>query len=571
MFRRVIQIACLAVFAWLFFHVCCPYPAEPVLEPRGVPSHYADSLTHKERLLPAETFLMLDPTVALAASIAERHWNSCIIGAVLVIVICLLVPRGFCGYVCPLGTMIDLTDKMLGKVTGKLRRFVFPRKTTRRPLADSHAVLWRHFKYVLLGVTFAAAICGVSLAGYVAPIPMVTRAFVFLFAPIQTAWYCGWYQVPPPNAGVMISVMLFAGILLLGLLQRRFWCRYLCPSGALLSLVGLVRVFGRKVDMQKCNGCSRCVTSCTFAAIPSDNISVSLTDCVTCLECKSLCPQGAISFGLNNQASDTAVPIVVPELTWQRRRFFQVMLFGITGFFSILIVRAWNAFTNPHDNLIRPPGSVPEEIFLKRCVRCGECLHACPNDALQPCAMEFGETRMWTPRLMPDWSGCEPSCNNCGRVCPTGAIRALPLEEKRACIIGLAVIDRETCLPLAGKEECRLCYDECKTAGYDAIEFMRVGTEVDESGMPIEDSGFLAPVILPEKCVGCGLCQTRCRAINAVQKKLLRESAIVVIVGEGREDRILTGSYRDLRKKEKTNNIALPETPEDDYLPDFLQ
>jgi len=133
------------------------------------------------------------------------------------------------------------------------------------------------------------------------------------------------------------------------------------------------------------------------------------------------------------------------------------------------------------------------------------------------------------------------------------------------------VIDRKTCLPLAGKDECQLCYDECKTAGYDAIEFMRVGTEVDESGMPIEDTGFLAPVILPDKCVGCGLCQTRCRAINAVQKKLLCESAIVVIAGEGREDRILTGSYRELREKEKPNSITLSETPEDDYLPDFLQ
>ena len=102
---------------------------------------------------------------------------------------------------------------------------------------------------------------------------------------------------------------------------------------------------------------------------------------------------------------------------------------------------------------------------------------------------------------------------------------------------------------------------------------MRVGTEVDESGMPIEGAGFLAPVILPEKCIGCGLCQTRCRAINVVQKRLIDQSAIQIFAGEGREDRLLEGSYRDLRKFEQEQKSSVPlegTNGADDYLPDFL-
>ena len=125
------------------------------------------------------------------------------------------------------------------------------------------------------------------------------------------------------------------------------------------------------------------------------------------------------------------------------------------------------------------------------------------------------------------------------------------LEEKRHAHIGLAVVNKETCLPYAGTGDCQLCRDECETAGYHAIDFVRVGTKLDEHGQPIEDTGFLAPVVLAEKCVGCGLCQTRCLAINATQKGLLDETAIRVEAGDGREDRLTSGSYVDLREAER--------------------
>jgi NAD-dependent dihydropyrimidine dehydrogenase PreA subunit len=224
---------------------------------------------------------------------------------------------------------------------------------------------------------------------------------------------------------------------------------------------------------------------------------------------------------------------------------------------------------------VRPPGSVPEEQFLQLCIRCGECFRACPNDVLQPLGFQQGLEGLWTPQVVADWSGCEASCNNCGQVCPTGAIRPLPLEEKRVARIGWAVVNRNTCLPHAGRGECQLCVDECTAAGYRAIEFVHVGTQVDAAGGPIEDTGFLAPAVLPEKCVGCGLCQTRCRGINVVQKQLLAASAIVVEAGEGKEDRLLRGSYIALRQEEERQRAAQRQqrlkTPSsrNDYLPEF--
>jgi len=216
-------------------------------------------------------------------------------------------------------------------------------------------------------------------------------------------------------------------------------------------------------------------------------------------------------------------------------------------------------------------------LFLQRCVRCGECLQACPNDVLQPLGLQHGFAALWTPHVAADWSGCEASCNNCGWVCPTGAIRALPLDEKRVARMGLAVVDKSTCLPYAGREECRVCVDECVAAGYNAIEFVQVGTALDDEGSPIEGTGFLAPVVVAEHCVGCGLCQTRCVAVNVKQKQLMGKTAILVEAGPGKEDRMTGGSYAELRRQQQQKRRQEQQKRiedsggSDSYLPENLQ
>ena len=106
-----------------------------------------------------------------------------------------------------------------------------------------------------------------------------------------------------------------------------------------------------------------------------------------------------------------------------------------------------------------------------------------------------------------------------------------------------------------------------------AIEFLRVGTQTEADGTPIEDTGFLAPVVDPVKCVGCGLCQTRCHGINVEQKGLLGETAIRITVEN--QDRLAHGSYVALRDEERTARDAArkkqKEDGGDDYLPDFLK
>jgi ferredoxin len=546
--RRVIQAGFFAAFLFFFCYVCWPYGG----------TNYAAHRESKEKVA-AETFLIIDPLVALSTAVASKSWVWSLSAAGIILLVCVCIPRGFCGYVCPLGTVIDLFDWAVGK------------RINRWKLKDETRGWWVNLKYYVLLGSLVAGMFGILVTGFVAAIPIITRAMLFIVSPLQLGTTRGWYQIPAWNWGQGVSLGLFATVLGLGLFRRRFWCQYVCPSGALFSLGNLFRVTERKVE-SSCISCNKCVEICPFDAIKAD-YSTRTADCTLCQSCGGVCPSHSIKFVSRWDFSNLKKEEAPADLKPSRRGFLAATFTGAATAFSVeRLFGAALSDTATKDLPVRPPGSVAEKEFLEKCIRCGECFQACPNSVLQPMGFKQGLEGLWTPEVVANWAGCESGCNNCGQVCPTGAIRALPMEEKRVARMGLAILNPETCLPMAGREACQMCVDECKAAGYNAIEFARVRVKMDEQGQPIPDSGYLAPVVLADKCVGCGLCQTRCNMINVKAKGLLKETAIWVEAGPGKEDRISKGSYVDLRFQEKKKREAeAPKAASDSYLPDFLK
>lgn len=507
------------------------------------PDHYAANLESKE-FVPAELFLLIDPLVSLSTAIASRSWVWSLGCAAAILLVCVVIPRGFCGYLCPLGTTIDLFD---WAIAGRVKRFQVP--------GDGW---WVHIKYYLLTAILLAACGGILISGFFSAIPVVTRGYLFLLDPLQSGIARGWHLIPTLNVGHFLSIGLFLCVLSLGFLRPRFWCKYVCPSGAVFSLGNLFRVTERKVE-SSCINCNKCVEICPFDAIKPD-FTTRTTDCTLCQSCAGVCPTHAIKFVERNNLVELKVENEPPtnETSLGRRGFLSLTIgtaasaAGAAG--TVFLGKTYGAQLDLTDSYlpVRPPGSVPEREFLEMCIRCGECFKACPNNVLQPEAFQQGFEGLWTPMVEANWAGCESSCNACGQVCPTGAIRALPLEEKKVARMGLAVVNEATCLPFAEKEACDLCVQECNAAGYMAIEYTQVGVELDELGQPVEGTGFAAPIVLGDKCVGCGLCQTRCYAINVKERHVLSDSAIIVEAGEGKEDRLLTGSYRQLREQRES-------------------
>lgn len=402
-FRRLTQALCFLVFLALFFHVCWPYSAAPDADVQGWPSHYADDFASKEILQP-EAFLALDPLVSISAAIGGRRWVWSLTWAAAILAICVIVPRGFCSFICPLGTLIDLFDWAIGK---HIQRF--------RVKRDGW---WIHLKYGILSAVLISALCGILLSGFVSAIPVLTRGMQFILAPVQMGVARGWHQVPPLHLGHYSSIVLFLGVLALGVLRPRFWCRYLCPSGAIFSLNAiLTRVTERKVG-KECADCGKCATVCPFDAIKSD-YTTRTSDCTMCQTCGGACSLGVIRFVLRWDQEDVRVAADGGDIerSLSRRTFLGGLCAG-----AAMAAGTRYLFATPLDGSnpgflpVRPPMSLPEQKFLRTCIRCGQCFKVCPNNALQPLGFEQGLVGLWTPALAAKWSGCEPSCANCAQV-----------------------------------------------------------------------------------------------------------------------------------------------------------
>jgi MauM/NapG family ferredoxin protein len=192
--------------------------------------------------------------------------------------------------------------------------------------------------------------------------------------------------------------------------------------------------------------------------------------------------------------------------------------------------------------LIRPPGAFPEADFLTRCVRCGECMKACATNTLQPVWLKAGLEGIFSPVIVPRLAACAVNCNVCGQVCPTGAIRNLSILEKKYAKVGTAWIARQNCLVWEQDRKCLVCDEVCP---YNAISFQ-----------PVQGLRNAAPVVIENKCSGCGWCENKCPVQGG--------SAIRVnIIGE---IRLASGSYIE-KAREYGLSFKTKETAQDRLAP----
>ena len=121
--------------------------------------------------------------------------------------------------------------------------------------------------------------------------------------------------------------------------------------------------------------------------------------------------------------------ILGPDLS--RRQFLTA---AISGAAVIPVLRVSGTLgSNWNPALVRPPGALPENEFLSRCIKCGQCMRICPTNVIHPAGLEGGFEGLWTPVLnfRIGTSGCQFNCIACGHLCPTAAIRPLSLDERK--------------------------------------------------------------------------------------------------------------------------------------------
>jgi polyferredoxin len=429
--RRVVQYFSFSVFIYLLL--------------------FLDPLT--ERDISGNFFLRMSPLSAIGAMMAAKIFILKYWPALLVLFLTIPFGRFFCAWVCPLGTTIDITDRL----------FAGLRKKSQKNLYDGRRFKYYLLAFLLIGLLFglqcvgwldplsiATSVYAISihpyivnlingLFGYLDAIPLIGYSFTLIHKFTQEILFA--YHAPFFRAhGILL--MVFVLLIAAGMVFRRYWCRNICPMGAILALLSDWTIFRRTVS-SSCTSCGVCVENCGMGAIESDGRGTKAGECILCMTCQKVCPENSISFGTQQPIEQRY------EVDLSKRAF---LISGLTGMAMtpFLKLNYTKNINKGKTSIIRPPGAVDEKDFVALCIRCGECMKVCKTNGLHPVLLEAGIEGAWTPKLIPRIGYCDYGCVLCTRVCPSGAIRRLPLEEKREVALGKARIDHNRCIPWVG-------------------------------------------------------------------------------------------------------------------------
>ncbi len=481
-FRRISQIAFFLLFVWFLART----------------KLYNSSGATPRSPHSANFFFHLDPLAALVNLLAGHALHVALVWSLVILIPTLFLGRFFCGWICPMGSL----NHFLGGIRSKSK----PRRAW---ITANRYKAWQVTKYLLLIAGLLAALGRSNVLGWIDPFSLFVRSMGVSILPVAASKK--YYVVHQPHCWPSVVMgVLFLAILLMNLRVTRFWCRALCPLGALLGMASRFSILGLHKDAATCNKCSRCLIHCQGGDDPIGGVPWHKAECHLCLNCVEACPHGSLEFRFFRKIQ---TPPEVVGTCLSRRKALTAIAAGVA---VVPLLHAQTALGKSGDKrLIRPPGALDESDFLSRCIRCGECMRVCPNNALQPAFTEAGLAGLWSPIVTPKIGYCEPSCVLCSEICPTGAIQELTPRQKgwtteagksnTPILIGTAVYDQRLCLPWAQATDCVVCLEWCPVEP-KAI-YVKDGMAVDADG---NSRKLKQPYIDLSRCVGCGACAFSC-------------------------------------------------------------
>lgn len=458
--------------------------------------------------IPVSLMLRIDPLVMTVVAGGMRVGVTILMLGFVTLLVSLALGRVFCGWVCPLGATFDFYSWIM--------KFLKIRHHGPSPW-------WFRLKYYILGAILVFALFGtVSPLIGLDPIVLITRVAATVLAPFSRAseglaWSVG--QKPLYFGHFVDFSTLFLFLLIMGYTTRvsRIWCRAACPLGAYLAVLSRHSVLRRDTD--QCVHCNICSASCPTGAIDFKNAEVyNESECIKCFVCSDECPVDANFFGLRNPLPANTNSGQVVEL--DRRAFVGT---AATALIAAPLMRVEAGESNSSKKLIRPPMSREESDFLSSCIRCAECMKACPTGTLKPAGLEHGLRSLWTPVMTPLEAPCKEGCNACSQACPTDAILKYKVVDKYKFKAGTAVLNTSNCISYTEGKFCSECIRVCPT---NAISFEKgwepnpenqhkwgVGAAGNEMPAPAGQKPTRPVHVSYEACVGCGACEFACNQI----------------------------------------------------------
>lgn len=403
------------------------------------------------------------------------------------IILTLIIGRIYCSVICPLGVMQDVISWISSKRKGKKNRFTY-----------SPAISW--LRYVVLGLFILAIVFGVhSFVALLAPYSSYGRIASNLFAP---AVQLGHYHILSYYV-FGVAVVTLVVIFVLAWRNGRTYCNTICPVGTVLGFFSRFAMFRPMMDTSKCVNCKLCGRRCKASCIKYDAHKIDYSRCVSCGDCIDNCNKGAIHYHFmwkGKQQKDFAA--INKEASFTRRNFLTATAMLATTA-ALAKDKCLPKAEDTSDKVIRetpilPPGAISAENMADHCTGCQLCIANCPGHVLRP---SMGLMTFMQPTISYEKGFCQPDCDKCSNLCPTGAIRPIKAETKFKVHIGHAVWQGFNCLVLNKNVACGVCWQNCP---YGAITMLPLDeTNPDSLQYPSIDDSI---------CVGCGACEKACPA-----------------------------------------------------------
>jgi ferredoxin len=396
------------------------------------------------------------------ASLVASFSITVLISFLIILIFTFFFGRFYCSVICPLGILQNFINFFSFKNSKNYKNFY---KT----------------RYTIAAIVFAALFCG-WVIGFKILDPYTNFGLIAssIFTPLHNLIIKS-EQYEFTILTLTISLIPFIILIFLVLFKRRFFCTAICPVGTVLGLFAKYGVFRLQIG-EKCVTCGTCFKGCPAGSINLKDKTIDNELCIRCLKCVAVCPKQAISFGVWKKDKK---PV---QFSQNRRNFIlgcTLILSGSAIGIGSAIVKGKNILKNAV-RLILPPGAKSYGRLSSKCTSCQLCVAVCPNKVIHP--RDFNHSTIYM-----DYSKnyCKYDCNICSKVCPTGAIEKISLEQKQKLRIGMAKIDRQKCIG------CGICSFKCPAKALS----------LDENRV-LQFDGI--------NCIGCGACQVSCPQ-NAIE------------------------------------------------------
>jgi polyferredoxin len=251
----------------------------------------------------------------------------------------ILLKKAFCSWLCPVGTFSEYMWRVGRRIFG--RNLKLPRWFD---------IPLRGLKYILLGlfVVVIGAMSADALDGF------MTTPYGLLVDVKMLNFF--------RDMGITAAVVI-ALLVLLSMLVQNFWCRYLCPYGALMGLASLLSPVKIRRDAEACIDCSKCSKACPAGLAVDQLVQIRTVECTACMACVAACPaQDALQLALPPRKASSAAE------RWRLRSVSPLAVCGVLAylFFGfVLFARATNHWQT----------NIPKQVYMHLVPRANQLTH----------------------------------------------------------------------------------------------------------------------------------------------------------------------------------------------------